>query len=68
MREQRGFLENDYFWPQDMSQLYLDSATLIWNGNGVMGSDKIHEFWMKLPSSTHTILSYDAQPMQGIYP
>ncbi|XP_012285182.1 NTF2-related export protein [Orussus abietinus] len=48
-----------------ISRLYLDSAILIWNGNGVEGKDQIQKFLMDLPSSTHSIVTLDAQPITG---
>jgi len=43
----------------------MDNATLIWNGNGVTGKDSIQKFWMDLPSSEHTVITLDAQPITG---
>ncbi|XP_011166085.1 NTF2-related export protein [Solenopsis invicta] len=48
-----------------ISRLYMDSATLIWNGNGVTGKDNIQKFWTDLPSSEHSIHTLDAQPIAG---
>ncbi|XP_071860965.1 NTF2-related export protein 1 [Bombus fervidus] len=48
-----------------ISRLYLDTATLIWNGNGVEGKDNIQKFWTDLPPADHTALSLDAQPILG---
>lgn len=47
--------------------MYIDSSTLIWNGNGVTGKDNIQKFWMDLPPSEHTIQILDAQPITGKY-
>ncbi|GLH00288.1 NTF2-related export protein [Gryllus bimaculatus] len=46
-----------------MSRLYLDSATLIWNGNGVMGNQYIQEFFEKLPRTDHGVSTVDCQPL-----
>lgn len=46
-----------------ISKLYMDSASLIWNGNGVVGKENIKKFWTDLPSSEHTITALDAQPI-----
>ncbi|XP_015586198.1 NTF2-related export protein [Cephus cinctus] len=48
-----------------ISRLYLDSAVLIWNGNGIEGKDHIQKFWIDLPSTNHTITTLDAQPITG---
>ncbi|CAH0578101.1 unnamed protein product [Chrysodeixis includens] len=45
------------------SKLYLDTALLVWNGNGITGSDKIQKFLMELPSSNHVLKTLDAQPI-----
>ncbi|XP_014235155.1 NTF2-related export protein [Trichogramma pretiosum] len=46
-----------------MSRLYMDTAILVWNGNGVEGKDKIQHFWTELPASDHTVITLDAQPV-----
>lgn len=48
-----------------MARLYLDSAILIWNGNGIEGKDQIQNFWTELPSSEHSVITLDAQPITG---
>ncbi|XP_060822581.1 NTF2-related export protein [Bombus pascuorum] len=48
-----------------ISRLYLDTATLIWNGNGIEGKDNIQKFWTDLLPSDHSILTLDAQPIMG---
>ncbi|XP_059053329.1 NTF2-related export protein [Achroia grisella] len=45
------------------SKLYLDTGLLVWNGNGINGSDKIQKFLMDLPASNHVIRTLDAQPL-----
>ncbi|XP_043666278.1 NTF2-related export protein isoform X3 [Vespula pensylvanica] len=50
---------------QLISRLYLDTATLIWNGNGVETKDNIQKFWTDLPPSEHSIITLDAQPITG---
>ncbi|CAD1478464.1 unnamed protein product, partial [Heterotrigona itama] len=56
-------------WPEGscrlISRLYLDTATLIWNGNGIEGKDNIQKFWTDLPPSDHSIFTLDAQPITG---
>lgn len=50
---------------QLMSRLYMDTAILIWNGNGIEGKDQIQNFWTELPSSDHSVITLDAQPITG---
>ena len=44
-----------------LSQLYSKKSIMLWNGNP-LGPLQIIEFLLRLPASTHTILSYDAHP------
>ncbi|XP_019698129.1 NTF2-related export protein 1 isoform X2 [Harpegnathos saltator] len=46
-----------------LSRMYMDTANLIWNGNGVEGKENIQKFWTDLPTSVHNILTLDAQPI-----
>ncbi|XP_037953458.1 NTF2-related export protein [Teleopsis dalmanni] len=46
-----------------VSRLYLDNATYIWNGNPFIGKDKIQSFFLELPASEHNITTLDAQPI-----
>lgn len=46
-----------------MSKLYLDSGLLVWNGNGITGNERIQKFFIDLPTSNHTIITLDAQPV-----
>ncbi len=46
-----------------MSQLYLDSAVLIWDGNPYVTVDAIKKFYENLPSLTFNVLTMDAQPL-----
>ncbi|KAK0180719.1 hypothetical protein PV327_003075 [Microctonus hyperodae] len=48
-----------------ISRLYLDTATLIWNGNDYHGKEQIQKFWVDLPISHHFISTLDAQPVTG---
>ena len=52
-----------------IEKLYLDSATLSWNGNKVDGSSAIQKFLLdKIPSkSFHRLLSMDAQPIASAF-
>ncbi|XP_076265111.1 NTF2-related export protein 1 isoform X2 [Rhynchophorus ferrugineus] len=46
--------------------LYLNSAVLSWNGNGVKGDSDIEKFIKDLPLSDHTLTTLDAQPILDI--
>lgn len=44
-----------------ISKLYDDNASLVWDGNAVVGKEAILKFHENLPSSVHTVDSIDAQ-------
>ncbi|KAK9877156.1 hypothetical protein WA026_016899 [Henosepilachna vigintioctopunctata] len=46
-----------------ISRLYLDTGLLTWNGNGVIGNEKIQKFYIELPPTDHTLTTLDAQPI-----
>ncbi|XP_045154525.1 NTF2-related export protein 2 isoform X1 [Echinops telfairi] len=46
-----------------LPRLYLDTATLLWNGNVVTGMDGITNFFEMLPSSEFQINMLDCQPV-----
>ena len=48
---------------QTIGKLYLDNATLNWNGNAVKGKTEISGFLQKLPISHTSVYSVDAQPL-----
>nr|XP_044996647.1 NTF2-related export protein 2 isoform X1 [Jaculus jaculus] len=48
---------------QILPKLYLDTATLIWNGNVVMGLDALNNFFATLPSSDFQVTLLDCQPV-----
>lgn len=52
---------------QSISKMYMDSAVLVWNGNGKEGSNAIQEFLVQLPRSTHALYTVDCQPFFGNY-
>lgn len=52
-----------FFAPQQISRLYLENAVAIWNGNGLNGNNNIQDFILKLPSTSHRVLTFDAQPI-----
>ncbi|XP_040855902.1 NTF2-related export protein 2 isoform X1 [Ochotona curzoniae] len=48
---------------QAITRLYLDKATLIWNGNVVTGMDSLTSFFDMLPSSQFQVNMLDCQPV-----
>ncbi|XP_049980015.1 NTF2-related export protein 2 [Alexandromys fortis] len=44
-------------------KMYLDKATLIWNGNAVTGHEALSNFFETLPSSEFLINMLDCQPV-----
>ncbi|XP_051824179.1 NTF2-related export protein 2 [Antechinus flavipes] len=46
-----------------MTRLYLDTATLVWNGNVVNGQDALGKFFESLPASEFHINVVDCQPV-----
>ncbi|XP_064134738.1 NTF2-related export protein 2 isoform X1 [Loxodonta africana] len=49
--------------PWALTRLYLDKATLIWNGNVVTGLDALANFFEMLPSSEFQVNMLDCQPV-----
>lgn len=41
----------------------MDTATLVFNGTGQSGTDKIKQFYQELPPSEHRLHSFDSQPV-----
>ncbi|TRZ00965.1 hypothetical protein DNTS_021542 [Danionella cerebrum] len=41
---------------RNLTRLYLDKATLVWNGNAVSGQKDLEEFFESLPSSEFQVL------------
>ena len=50
-------------WLQAVSKLYLDTSTLLWNGNEYKGQNDIGVFFDKLPASKHSVDNITAQPL-----
>lgn len=50
---------------QALSRLYLDKATLVWNGNAVSGQEELNKFFEMLPSSEFQVNVLDCQPVHG---
>lgn len=46
-----------------LPRLYLDKATLIWNGNVITGLDALARFYDMLPSSEFQVNMVDCQPV-----
>ncbi|XP_077164428.1 NTF2-related export protein 2 [Paroedura picta] len=46
-----------------LTRLYLDKATLIWNGNAVSGQEALADFFEMLPSSEFQVTLFDCQPV-----
>ncbi|XP_051824766.1 NTF2-related export protein 2-like isoform X1 [Antechinus flavipes] len=46
-----------------LTRLYLDTATLVWNGNAISGLNALNEFFETLPSSEFQINVVDCQPV-----
>ena len=50
---------------QAIEKLYMDTASLVWNGNMVQNKDKINKFLQDLPTSEFKVQSLDTQPLLG---
>lgn len=50
---------------QVLDKLYMETATMVWNGNLVEGSKEIVKFLETLPVSEHTIDLLDCHPILG---
>ncbi|KAK2493593.1 hypothetical protein MC885_016156 [Smutsia gigantea] len=48
---------------QALTMLYLDKASLIWNGNAVTGLAALSHFFDTLPSSQFQVNTLDCQPV-----
>ncbi|KAM4887962.1 NTF2-related export protein 2-like [Thomomys bottae] len=48
-----------------LPRLYLDEATLLWNGNVVTGLGELASFFEMLPSSEFQVTMLDCQPVHG---
>ncbi|XP_028671893.1 NTF2-related export protein 2 [Erpetoichthys calabaricus] len=46
-----------------LPKLYMDKATLVWNGNAITGQDSLGEFFEMLPSSEFRVNTLDCQPV-----
>ncbi|KAM9274528.1 NTF2-related export protein 2 isoform 3-T3 [Morus bassanus] len=46
-----------------LTRLYLEKATLVWNGNAVSGQEELNKFFEMLPSSEFQVNVLDCQPV-----
>ncbi|XP_052720887.1 NTF2-related export protein 2-like isoform X2 [Crassostrea angulata] len=46
-----------------LNKLYLDTATMVWNGNGLSGLENIQKYLEGLPVTEHRMESLDCQPI-----
>ncbi|XP_075576785.1 NTF2-related export protein 2 isoform X3 [Pelecanus crispus] len=46
-----------------LTRLYLDKATLVWNGNAVSGQEELNKFFEMLPSTEFQVNVLDCQPV-----
>ncbi|XP_068105710.1 NTF2-related export protein 2 [Hyperolius riggenbachi] len=46
---------------RQLTKLYMDSATLVWNGNPISGQEALIEFFDMLPSSQFHVTLFDCQ-------
>ncbi|KAM9274529.1 NTF2-related export protein 2 isoform 4-T4 [Morus bassanus] len=49
-----------------LTRLYLEKATLVWNGNAVSGQEELNKFFEMLPSSEFQVNVLDCQPVHGM--
>ncbi|XP_073455473.1 NTF2-related export protein 2 [Aquarana catesbeiana] len=48
---------------RQLTKLYMDTATLVWNGNPISGQEALIEFFDMLPSSEFQVNMFDCQPV-----
>lgn len=46
-----------------LQKLYMDTGSLIYNGNAYIGQDNIFKFIKELPTTKHETITMDAQPI-----
>ncbi|KAG0089388.1 NTF2- export protein 2 [Podila epicladia] len=46
-----------------LNRLYRDSSAILWNGNAFSGITPFAEFYNKLSTSEHSVISYDCHPL-----
>ncbi|KAK3100093.1 hypothetical protein FSP39_014616 [Pinctada imbricata] len=48
---------------KQLKKLYMDTASIVWNGNAVSGMDAVLKFFESIPTSEHKMESLDCQPI-----
>jgi hypothetical protein len=48
---------------QDLKHLYHDESKVVWNGQPLLGREKVSAFLSELPPSRHDLSSLDCQPV-----
>ncbi|KAF4026659.1 hypothetical protein G4228_019094 [Cervus hanglu yarkandensis] len=61
--QEKGNSESPMAMAVALTRLYLDKATLIWNGNVVTGLEALANFFDMLPSSEFQVNMLDCQPV-----
>jgi len=61
---------NQYYKIYDTNRGYIDgfykeNSAILWNGNPFSGITQFKEFILKLPVTTHTVQTFDCQPIIG---
>jgi len=51
---------------QLVGKLYMDNATMTWNGNAVAGKEGVLKFLEDIPECTHDVDGFDAQPVASM--
>lgn len=59
-------LHDKIFCFKHLTRLYLDKATMVWNGNAVTGQDALSDFFDSLPTSEFLVQTLDCQPVHGM--
>ncbi|XP_012374469.3 NTF2-related export protein 2-like [Dasypus novemcinctus] len=47
-----------------ISLLYIEEATLMWNGKPILGQKALNEFFTSLPASSFHVSAVDCQPVR----
>jgi len=48
---------------EELMRFYQDESIVLWNGNPMKGRREIIEYYKNLPSTEHTIESFDCHPI-----
>ncbi|ODM98500.1 NTF2-related export protein 2 [Orchesella cincta] len=52
--------------PHLVSQLYLDTPVMIWDGNPILNQQQIQSFFEQLPSLTFSLMALDCHPASAL--